>query len=114
MRRSFHGRWQRGGNASNICTVLAQYGVRSEFLGILPVDKIFDVITEDFRNRNISIANCVFSECNVPLRTVFINGQSGSTTAIFSNENIGPLTLAHFKRIDLDEYRWLHFEVSSV
>ncbi|XP_069829393.1 ketohexokinase isoform X8 [Dendropsophus ebraccatus] len=63
-------RWQRGGNASNSCTVLSLLGARSAFMGSLAPGYIA--------------------------------------------ENLPDVTADDFKRVDLTQYKWIHWEGRNV
>lgn len=109
--RSKYGRWQRGGNASNNCTVLAQFGVQSEFLGSLSAAKMFKFVIDDCIDRCIRISNCTSHNCEAPLSSVILNEATGSRTIIHSNPNLPILKFEDFKRINMSQYKWIHFEV---
>lgn len=111
--RSQHGRWQRGGNASNICTVLKQLGDKCEFIGSFSRTKMFQFVIDDCRDRGICINNCVFHDnCEAPLSSVILNEATGSRTIIHSNPNLPILTFDDFRKICLNNYKWIHFEVN--
>lgn len=75
----------------------------------------FSVIVEDFKTFNICIDNCVYYEiCDAPTSVVIINQSNGSRTIIHSNKNLPELTLDDFKKLDLSQYSWIHFEASAL
>jgi len=75
----------------------------------------FSVVVEDFKTSNICIDNCVYYDaCDVPTSVVIINQSNGSRTIIHSNNNLPELTLDDFKKLDLSQYSWIHFEASSL
>lgn len=113
--RCLESRWQRGGNASNNCTVFSQLGTECEFLGTMSDGIFTEYAKEDFKKDNICIDHCVFHNgCEFPLSTVLINAANGSRTIIHSNKNLPELTLENFKALDLSKYRWIHFEGRNV
>jgi sugar/nucleoside kinase (ribokinase family) len=74
----------------------------------------FSVVMEDFKTSNICIDNCVYYDsCDAPTSVVIINQSNGSRTIIHSNNNLPELTLDDFKKLDLSQYSWIHFEASS-
>lgn len=76
---------------------------------------LFSVIVEDFKTSNICIGNSVYYDsCDAPTSVVIINQSNGSRTIIHSNNNLPELTLDDFKKLDLSQYLWIHFEASSV
>lgn len=108
-------RWQRGGNASSNCTVLSQLGASCEFFGTLSKKEHLSFIVDDFNNYNVCIDNCVYYEaCDTPTSVVIINQATGSRTIIHSNKNLPEITLANFKKLDLSQYSWIHFEGRNV
>lgn len=75
----------------------------------------FSVIVEDFKTSNIFIDNCVYYDtCDAPTSVVIINQSNGSRTIIHCNNNLPELTLDDFKKLDLSQYSWIHFEASSL
>lgn len=112
--RALNGRWQRGGNASNISTVLRQLGTKCEFIGSLSDSKAFSFLTEDCHDRGILIDHCVYHSTPIaPFSSVILNEASGSRTIIHSNPNMPILTADDFCKIPYELYRWIHFEVST-
>uniref|UniRef100_A0A096LU73 Ketohexokinase n=1 Tax=Poecilia formosa TaxID=48698 RepID=A0A096LU73_POEFO len=49
-------RWQRGGNASNSCTVLSLLGAPCAFMGSLAAGPVADFILEDFQKFGIDVS----------------------------------------------------------
>ncbi|XP_011202933.2 ketohexokinase [Bactrocera dorsalis] len=110
-KRCLAGYWQRGGNASNNCTVLRQLGApQVEFLGMLSASPAFAFLYEDCRKRNIIIENCPSTDMDPPFSSVILNKASGSRTIIHSNPGFPTLEHEHGKRLDLSNYGWVHFE----
>lgn len=113
--RCLESRWQRGGNASNNCTVFSQLGTECEFLGTMSDGIFAEYAKEDFKKDNISIDHCVYHQgCDFPLSTVLINATNGSRTIIHSNKNLPELSLDNFKALDLSKYKWIHFEGRNI
>lgn len=112
-RRSKHGRWQRGGNPANNCTVLALMGQPCEYLGTFSADAMFQPVMEDFRRRGISIRHCVSQDdAEMPLSSVVLSLSTGTRTIVHSNPNLRDLTIDDFRKCDLRDYHWIHFEVN--
>ncbi|XP_039301450.1 ketohexokinase isoform X1 [Nilaparvata lugens] len=114
-RRSVEHCMQRGGNASNMCTVLSQLGADCEFLGSMSNDLFSEFAMKDFSENNISTENCI---CHIgqdlPLSTVIINKQNGSRTIIHSNKSFPELKIHEFEKIDFSAYSWVHFEGRNI
>lgn len=115
IRRSLNGRWQRGGNASNICTVLRQLNCDCEFIGTLSESRAFSFLIEDCRDRGIRLDHCVYHATKfAPFSSVILNETTGSRTIIHSNPNMPILRADDFTKIPYERYKWIHFEVTSV
>lgn len=110
--RSKQGRWQRGGNPSNNCTVLALMDQPCEYLGCYSTDPMFEWVMDDFRRRGIRTNHCVAQdEADIPMSSVLLSLQTGSRTIVHCNANLRELTVDDFLRCDLNDYQWVHFEV---
>ncbi|XP_058116396.1 ketohexokinase-like [Anopheles ziemanni] len=104
-------RWQRGGNASNNCTVLANLGSRCELLASFSDSNTFQFALNDLRKRQIAFDHCVYHRnTEVPLSTVWLSLATGTRTIVHSNPNLPELTKDDFAKIDFAEYEWIHFE----
>lgn len=110
--RCSKGHCQRGGNASNNCTVLQQLGAKCEFLGVLSTSKAFQYLIDDCYQRNIEIKNCPKVQQDPPFSSVILSQKTGTRTIIHSNSNFPILKYDDFSKIDLNEYQWIHFEVN--
>ncbi|XP_076307490.1 ketohexokinase-like isoform X1 [Tachypleus tridentatus] len=108
-------RWQQGGNAANNCTVLKQLGVSCEYLGTMSTDYGGLFLKKCFIDNHIEIKNCVYyEEKECPTSYVLINAQNGSRTILHSNNNLPELNCEEFKKINLKEYNWIHFQGRNV
>ncbi|KAK1901422.1 Ketohexokinase [Dissostichus eleginoides] len=149
-------RWQRGGNASNSCTVLSLLGAPCAFMGSLSSGYVADFILEDFQKFHIDVslvsehaqcelpASVVISNINTGSRTILhmnsfimadfsrrgvdvsavvlqVEGQtpsaccvvcpaSGSRTVILSDTNLPDVTAEDFSKVDLHQFKWIHWE----
>lgn len=120
--RSLSLRWQRGGNAANNCTVLSQSGSDCEFLGVMSSDIELSFITKDFIEHGISIKNCPMKGSDVgksfldsfPVSIVIINSSNGSRTILHSKGDTAEISIEDFKKLDLSEYYWIHFEGRNI
>ncbi|XP_058449872.1 ketohexokinase-like isoform X2 [Malaya genurostris] len=109
--RSTKSWWQRGGNASNNCTVLALLGAKCELLATFSDSEHFLFAIRDLQRRGISTENCVFHEGReIPLSTVWLSANSATRTIVHSNPNLPELTVDEFRRCNLKCYSWIHFE----
>lgn len=117
-RRCKQGHWQRGGNASNVCTVLSNLGAKCEFLGVLSKSEGFQMLLSDCKERNIITENCPMVSINPPFSSVILNQENDSRTIIHCNPDYPILTYDHFKTNIVDKgflknYSWIHFETRN-
>ncbi|XP_017793023.1 PREDICTED: ketohexokinase-like isoform X2 [Habropoda laboriosa] len=109
--RSVEYRWQRGGNASNTCTVLSQLGSSCEFFGTLSAEEHLNFLRNDMQKNNIDFSHCPMVEnIGCPTSTVILSLSSGSRTILHHNPNLPELTLKNFEQLHLGNYSWIHFE----
>ncbi|XP_063230117.1 ketohexokinase-like isoform X2 [Bacillus rossius redtenbacheri] len=107
--------WQRGGNASNSCTVLCALGARCEFLGTLGTGPNARFVQGDLRACGIRAEHCpVHAGCDTPTSVVIISSSNGSRTVVHHNKDLLELELEDFTRLDLAPYSWVHFEGRNV
>ncbi|XP_072899389.1 ketohexokinase isoform X5 [Hemitrygon akajei] len=103
-------RWQRGGNASNSCTVLSILGAPCGFMGSLAPGRVSDFICDDIRRYGIDVNVIVHAESSLPASIVIININNGSRTILHTNRNLPDVTAKDFGKIDLSHYKWIHWE----
>ncbi|KAM3876712.1 ketohexokinase [Diretmus argenteus] len=149
-------RWQRGGNASNSCTVLSLLRAPCAFMGSLAAGPVADFVLNDFQKYHVDVsllsehaqcsfpASVVISNVTTGSRTIlhmnsFIVGDfakrevdisgvswqvegetpcacclvcstSGSRTVVLSDTNLPDVTAADFSKVDLTQYKWIHWE----
>nr|XP_023694535.1 ketohexokinase isoform X2 [Paramormyrops kingsleyae] len=104
-------RWQRGGNASNSCTVLSLLGAPCAFLGSLSPGPVADFVLADFLRYNIDISLLVeHAECSFPASVVIVNVRTGSRTILHMNRNLPDASVEDFAKVNLVEYKWIHWE----
>ncbi|KAH8260918.1 hypothetical protein KR044_000432 [Drosophila immigrans] len=108
--RCLDGNWQRGGNASNVSTVLRLLGLKVDFFGVLSKSAGFRVLLDDLQRRQIGVQHCPMSERDPPFSSVIIAQDTGSRTIVHCNKNYPYVTWEDFQRIDLSQYGWVHFE----
>ncbi|XP_015201586.1 ketohexokinase isoform X2 [Lepisosteus oculatus] len=92
-------RWQRGGNASNSCTVLSLLGAPCAFMGSLAPGPVADFVLDDFRRYKIDTSLLAeHSGCSFPSSIVISNLRNGSRTILHMNSFI----VDDFKRRDIE------------
>lgn len=87
-------RWQRGGNASNSCTVLSLLGASSAFMGSLSAGPIAEE----------------HAQCTCPASVVISNQNNGTRTILHMNRNLPDVTASDFCNLDLNQFSWIHIE----
>lgn len=113
-KRCLDGYWQRGGNASNNCSVLSKLGAKCEFLGMTSSAVAFQFLYEDCKQRNIELKNCPKSEMNPPFSSVILVKNQGTRTIVHANTGFPILKFEDFQKINLHNYTWMHFEGRNV
>ncbi|XP_062909883.1 ketohexokinase isoform X3 [Mobula hypostoma] len=103
-------RWQRGGNASNSCTVLSILGAPCGFMGSLAPGRVSDFICDDLRRYGIDVTVIVHAESSLPASIVISNINNGLRTILHTNRNLPDVTAKDFGKIDLTRYKWIHWE----
>ncbi|XP_035177401.1 ketohexokinase [Oxyura jamaicensis] len=107
-------RWQRGGNASNSCTVLALLGAPCAFMGSLAPGHAADFIVADFQRRGVDVTHVAWQpRGDVPCACCVVNAASGSRTIVLYDTNLPDVTARDFAHVDLDRYRWIHWEARN-
>uniref|UniRef100_A0A8B9QM42 Ketohexokinase n=1 Tax=Apteryx owenii TaxID=8824 RepID=A0A8B9QM42_APTOW len=105
-------RWQRGGNASNSCTVLALLGAPCSFMGSLAPGHAADFLVADFRRRGVDVAHVAWQpRGDVPCACCVVNAASGSRTIVLYDTDLPDVTACDFEQVDLSQYKWIHWEV---
>ncbi|XP_034277030.1 ketohexokinase isoform X1 [Pantherophis guttatus] len=104
-------RWQRGGNASNTCTVLALLGAPCAFMGSLAPGHAANFIRDDFRRYEVDLTHVALHlACSFPISTVISNSATGTRTILHAASNLPDVTAADFEKVDLSQYKWIHWE----
>ncbi|XP_042659165.1 ketohexokinase isoform X2 [Tyto alba] len=108
-------RWQRGGNASNSCTVLALLGAPCAFMGSLAPGHAADFIAADFRRRGVDVSHVAWQpRGDVPCACCVVSAASGSRTIVLYDTNLPDVTAHDFERVDLSQYKWIHWEAAMM
>ncbi|KAK5873173.1 hypothetical protein PBY51_013810 [Eleginops maclovinus] len=104
-------RWQRGGNASNSCTVLSLLGAPCAFMGSLSSGYVADFIMADFSRRAVDVSAVVWQdEGQTPSACCVVCLSSGSRTVILYDTNLPDVTAEDFSKVDLHQFKWIHWE----
>nr|XP_057911060.1 ketohexokinase isoform X3 [Doryrhamphus excisus] len=104
-------RWQRGGNASNSCTVLSLLGSPCAFMGSLCAGPVASFIVEDFQKLNVDMSLVSeHAQCITPTSLVISSRSTGSRTILHLNRNVPDVTAEDFSKVDLRHFKWIHWE----
>ncbi|KAM9717204.1 ketohexokinase isoform 3-T3 [Menidia menidia] len=104
-------RWQRGGNASNSCTVLSLLGARCAFMGSLAAGPVADFILHNFQKFGIDASLVTeHAQCTSPASVVISNIRTGSRTILHRNRDLPDVTVADFSKVNLNQFKWIHWE----
>ncbi|KAH8390953.1 hypothetical protein KR215_002548 [Drosophila sulfurigaster] len=107
--RCVKGIWQRGGKATNTATVLRNLGMNVEIFVMLSTNPMFRLLLDDLRLRGIGIDNCPRHESNPPFSLVFLTRDTKTCTITNCTSKFPYVTLEDFKKLDLNNYGWIHF-----
>ncbi|XP_058988342.1 ketohexokinase isoform X4 [Mustela lutreola] len=104
-------RWQRGGNASNSCTVLSLLGAPCAFMGSLAPGHVADFVLDDLRRYSVDLRYTVSQTTgSVPISTVIISEATGSRTILHAYRNLPDVSATDFEKVDLTRFKWIHIE----
>uniref|UniRef100_A0A8C1INL1 Ketohexokinase n=1 Tax=Cyprinus carpio TaxID=7962 RepID=A0A8C1INL1_CYPCA len=104
-------RWQRGGNASNTCTVLSLLGAPCAFMGSLAPGPVADFIVGDFARRGVDISGVAWQPWGeTPCACCVVCPTKGSRTVVLSDTNLPDVSVEDFSKVDLSHYKWIHWE----
>ncbi|XP_052001128.1 ketohexokinase isoform X1 [Xyrauchen texanus] len=104
-------RWQRGGNASNTCTILSLLGAPCAFMGSLAPGPVADFIVGDFAQRGVDISGVAWQQRGeTPCACCVVCPATGSRTVVLSDTNLPDVSVEDFSKVDLSQYKWIHWE----
>ncbi|XP_059374574.1 ketohexokinase-like isoform X1 [Carassius carassius] len=104
-------RWQRGGNASNTCTVLSILGAPCAFMGSLAPGPVADFIVGDFARCGVDISGVAWQQWGeTPCACCVVCPTKGSRTVVLSDTNLPDVSVEDFSKVDLSHYKWIHWE----
>ncbi|KAM4583432.1 ketohexokinase isoform 2-T2 [Fundulus diaphanus] len=107
-------RWQRGGNASNSCTVLSLLGAPCAFMGSLAAGPVADFIMADFLQRTIDVSAVAWQiKGQTPCACCVVCPSSGSRTVLLYDTDLPDVTVENFSKISLGQFKWIHWEARN-
>ncbi|KAM9316301.1 ketohexokinase [Gastrophryne carolinensis] len=96
-------RWQRGGNASNSCTVLSLLGAPCAFMGSLAPGHIADFVLDNLACYNIDVRHVVSHP-----------GSTFPASIVISNVSNGSRTILHMNSFIISDFRKRNIDASNV
>ncbi|XP_037534931.1 ketohexokinase [Nematolebias whitei] len=104
-------RWQRGGNASNLCTVLSLLKAPCSFMGSLAAGPVADFIMADFERRTIDVPMVVWQvKGQTPCACCVVCPSSGSRTIFLYDTDLPDVSVKDFSKVNLHQFKWIHWE----
>ncbi|KAM9409160.1 ketohexokinase isoform 2-T2 [Pholidichthys leucotaenia] len=104
-------RWQRGGNASNSCTVLSLLGAPCAFMGSLAAGPVADFIMADFSQHAVDVSAVVWQvQGQTPCACCVVCPSSGSRTVVLYDTNLPDVSADDFSKVNLSQFKWIHWE----
>lgn len=105
---------RRGGNAANTLTVLSQLGHHCHWAGTLGDDPASRVICDELAAADVRM-DCASTVAggHAPTSYIALNRRNGSRTIIHYRD-LPEYAAADFRRLDLGDFDWLHFEGRNV
>lgn len=104
----------RGGNATNTLSILSQLGHDCAWAGVLIDEPDSQVIKHDLTKHQIDSSNCVvLDQGKMPTSYITLNQQTGSRT-IVHHRDCPEFSFTEFKKINLQQYDWIHFEGRNI
>ncbi|XP_017819963.1 ketohexokinase isoform X2 [Callithrix jacchus] len=104
-------RWQRGGNASNSCTVLSLLGAPCAFMGSMAPGHVADFLVADFRRRGVDVSQVAWqNKGDTPSSCCIINNSNGNRTIVLHDTSLPDVSAKDFEKVDLTRFKWIHIE----
>jgi ketohexokinase len=104
----------RGGNATNTAVVLSQLGHQCYWAGTLVNEIDSQTILSDLEQHQINYDYCHFlDQGKIPTSYITLSQNSGSRT-ICHYRDLPEYSFAAFKKINLHQFNWFHFEGRNV
>lgn len=104
----------RGGNCTNTLVVLSQLGHHCSWAGTLAKEPDAGHIVADLEQYNIDVQYCeIKSTGKVPTSYIMLNAQNGSRSIVHYRD-LDELSVSAFKKIQLQNFDWIHFEGRNI
>ncbi|MDH3326930.1 MAG: PfkB family carbohydrate kinase [Gammaproteobacteria bacterium] len=107
-------RFCRGGNVTNTLTVLSQFNNQCSWSGVLCDDYDAQYILDDLTRSKIDYSHCQSqSSGKMPTSYILSNSINGSRTIVHYRD-LPELSFEHFKKLNLTNFDWIHFEGRAI
>ncbi len=104
----------RGGNAANTSVILTQLGHQIYWAGTLVKESDCQIILDDFNYFQINYDYARFlAQGKIPTSYISVSRQTGSRT-ISHFRDLPEYSFFEFKKINLQDFDWLHFEGRNI
>ncbi len=104
----------RGGNATNTLVVLSQLGEQCDWCGVLADDPGSLVIRQDLEANGVNYHTCqTFQGGTTPTSYIILSRERGSRSIVHYRD-LPELDVETFRRCELSQYAWVHFEGRAV
>jgi ketohexokinase len=104
----------RGGNATNTLVILSQLGHQCSWAGVLGDDAASRLIRDDLMCNGIDMQWVSIQSGGLTPTSYIVSSQATGSRTIVHYRDLPEYQLEMFKRIDLNQYDWIHFEGREV
>lgn len=112
--RALSQRKTRGGNATNTLLVLSQLAHQCHWAGVLIDEPDSAIIKQELNLFNIDYSACrLLRSGKMPTSYISVSKKTGSRT-IIHHRNCPEYSFDDFKKIELAQYDWIHFEGRNI
>ncbi|XP_072899383.1 ketohexokinase isoform X1 [Hemitrygon akajei] len=109
-------RWQRGGNASNSCTVLSILGAPCGFMGSLAPGRVSEILLDKGKVPEVSVARTNYDKAEKDIResTNLTSESSLPASIVIININNGSRTILHTNSFITDDFQSRGINISNI
>ncbi len=112
--RAVQQRKSRGGNAANTLTVLNRLGHQCSWAGTLADDTASDFVRQQLLSEPIDLRHAVVIDgASLPASYIILNTENASRTIVHFRD-LPEYSSDAFKKIDLNQFDWIHFEGRNI
>lgn len=111
--RALEQRIAPGGNAANTAHVLAALGHRAELSSVLADEPDGYRIEDALNAADVGLEHCLNLSGKAPTSYIVLNRTNGSRTIVHYRD-LPEMPAAHFERLPIEDFDWIHFEGRNV